>query len=615
MPPKKVYNKGGGHTPNQKSAAKITKKYKTCGKRMSPQRREKVRRALYDVSKNNQSIRKAAGENGLSYSFLYRRWTGEVNEYKMKGQPPVFTESEETAMAKWLCEMSQRGMGLRMCEFLDFVQTVVNKEKRQVPFKNGRPGKKWYYAFMNRNSHIINQRVETALELKRSRVTKEKVDAWYDRFRDFLLSIDLIDKPNKIWNADETGFNMGSNKSKVIGPTRRDLGVPHISFGKQRLTVMFCGSASGQMMPPFLVYPEPKPRGYNPLNGSLDGTDIAYTKKGWMDRATFSKFVDHFDRHAGVERPVLLLFDSVSSHVDHDVFMKAKSKGIELYRILPNATHLMQPLDKGVFGPLKSKWHLTSRKYCRENPGKTIGKDNFAIKLSETFLQFYKPLTVINAFKSAGIYPVDSTVITREMLKPSLTYTDDEAANVCIDIEETRTDSQEESGEQEKAKGALEVFQNTLSTPVRQRYAYQIEEGLDLERQSPCFDVYKKLHEKAYPHDRDLKEKSRHTCSTSGLELLADAAVLQLDTKQPVQSYLQEDSDGIGELSDTGDVPMSPVLTESLVYPKATNCSTRTRLSVLDTCPDHLTSPESIRQFSLKQLETVKSFAKKEKKS
>lgn len=93
--------------------------------------------------------------------------------------------------------------------------------------------KKWFYAFMNRNSHIINQRVETTLELKRSQVTKEKMDAWYDRFRNFLLSIGLIDKPSKIWNADETGFNMGSNKSKVIGPTRRDLGVPHISFGKQ----------------------------------------------------------------------------------------------------------------------------------------------------------------------------------------------------------------------------------------------------------------------------------------------------------------------------------------------------------------------------------------------
>lgn len=116
-------------------------------------------------------------------------------------------------------------------------------------------------------------------------------------------------------------------------------------------------------------------------------------------------------------------------------------------------------------------------KYTRENPG----KENFAVKLSETFLHFYKPLTVINAFKSAGIYPVDSTVITHEMLKPSLTYTD-KAANECAEVEnETSTSSQEESEEQKKAKGAFEVFQSTLSTPVRQRYANQLEEGLDLE--------------------------------------------------------------------------------------------------------------------------------------
>lgn len=143
-------------------------------------------------------------------------------------------------------------------------------------------------------------------------------------------------------------------------------------------------------------------------------------------------------------------------------------------------------------------------KYTRENPG----KENFAVKLSETFLHFYKPLTVINAFKSAGIYPVDSTVITHEMLKPSLTYTD-KAANECAEVEnETSTSSQEESEEQKKAKGALEVFQSTLSTPVRQRYANQLEEGLDLEGQFPCFDVYKKLHDKAYPPDRGLKRRS-----------------------------------------------------------------------------------------------------------
>lgn len=132
-------------------------------------------------------------------------------------------------MARWLCEMSQRDMGLRMCKFLDFVQSVVKKENRQTPFRDGRPGKKWYYSFMNRNSHIISSRIETPLELKRSKVTKEKIDTWYNSFRDFLCSKDLIDKPNRIWNADETGFNMSNNKCKVIGPTRRDKSVPLIS--------------------------------------------------------------------------------------------------------------------------------------------------------------------------------------------------------------------------------------------------------------------------------------------------------------------------------------------------------------------------------------------------
>jgi hypothetical protein len=48
----------------------------------------------------------------------------------MKGPATVFTEQEETSMAEWLSEMAQRGFGLRMCEFLDFVQDIVRKEKR-----------------------------------------------------------------------------------------------------------------------------------------------------------------------------------------------------------------------------------------------------------------------------------------------------------------------------------------------------------------------------------------------------------------------------------------------------------------------------------------------------
>lgn len=53
----------------------------------------------------------------------------------------------------------------------------------------------------------------------------------------------------------------------------------------------------------------------------------------------------HFDKYAGQERPVVLLMDSVSSHLNMDIFSKAISLQIEIYSLVPNATHLIQPLN------------------------------------------------------------------------------------------------------------------------------------------------------------------------------------------------------------------------------------------------------------------------------
>ncbi|XP_052818209.1 uncharacterized protein LOC128244234 [Mya arenaria] len=237
-----------------------------------------------------------------------------------------------------------------------------------------------------------------------------------------------------------------------------------------------------------------------------------------MNNIAFGKFIDHFDKFSGPERPIVLLFDSVSSHIDPDIFLSAKAKGIELYRIVPNATHLMQPLDKGVFGPMKTKWHGVCRKYTRENPGKSIGKENFAQKLTEAYLQFYKPLTVINAFKASGIYPVDSTVITSDMLKPSLTFSDSASAATPESTSEQQASVTEE---QSKARGALEMLEKSLSTPAKERYDTCLKEGYDLEGVSPCFDVYKKLHKKAFP--------AADSQPYSGLELLAEAAIFRKD--------------------------------------------------------------------------------------
>jgi len=124
--------------------------------------------------------------------------------------------------------MAERAMGLKPPEFLDFVQSVVNKEKRITPFKYGRPSRDWYKSFVNRNSHIIHRRAETSLETCRAKLTKDKVDKWYSNYRDFVVKLGVLEKPQRIFNADETGFSLGSKAGNVIGPLKTDSAqVPH----------------------------------------------------------------------------------------------------------------------------------------------------------------------------------------------------------------------------------------------------------------------------------------------------------------------------------------------------------------------------------------------------
>lgn len=195
-------------------------------------------------------------------------------------------------------------------------------------------------------------------------------------------------------------------------------------------------------------------------------------------------------------------------------------------------------------------------------------------------------MTVIHAFKSSGIYPVDRTVVTRDMLKPSLPYKNDTS-----DCEKDTENVKQSTEEQRLAEGALKVFESSLNTPDRQRPSQRIEEGYNVEGVSPCFDVYKKLHNKANPSDVDKGDER----NASALNLLAHVAFQQANpietedvTSPEIRPTKKTDSDA---------TVMSPVLDRSIVFPKAESSKPKCQL-LIDSLPDNLTSLESIRQFS-----------------
>ena len=447
-------------------------------------------------------------------------------------------------------------------------------------------------------------RKESLLEASRSKVTKESMDKWFDNYKAFLSDRDLLDKGHRIWNIDETGFTMGSKAGKVIGPTRSTApqDCPHVSGGstKDRLTVLYSANAEGDMMPPFFVYPEPKPTSYDPLIGAQRGSEIIYTKKGWMNTEAFNAFLDHFHKYAGNERPVVLLMDSVSSHINMDIFTKALSLEIEIYRLIPNATHLIQPLDKGVFGSLKKQWYATVRKNTRDTPDKPIGKRNFAAKLAETHLEFYKPKIIVGSFKGAGIFPVNRNAVSDKSLKPSLTFMNPEHEHM-----ETDKSQCEERDDDVGSRLAFEAYNAAISTPVREKYEKRLSEGYDVEGISPGFDVYKKLKSKTKQNSASERKTDcdKNVRGKNALDILADVALQNQDSNDDI------------EMSDANNNGVSPVLQDLVKLPKIQKPQKNKPVKLASTLPDNLTSSETIRKMALSRLKFAKQKAEKEKRA
>ena len=71
---------------------------------------------------------------------------------------------------------------------------------------------------------------------------------------------------------------------------------------------------------------------------------IAMSANGWIMSEIFLDFLEHFMKIIPAERPIMMLMDSHSSHV-----APGKDNGI-VFQIFPShTTHLLQPLDVGIY--------------------------------------------------------------------------------------------------------------------------------------------------------------------------------------------------------------------------------------------------------------------------
>lgn len=140
--------------------------------------------------------------------------------------------------------------------------------------------------------------------------------------------------------------------------------------------------------------------------GGPNGAKYTTSSNGWMEEDTFFDWVmNAFLSNIPEARPVTLIFDGHASHITLPLVKLAPSNQITVLRLPSHTTHYLQPLDVGVYGPLKISWEKILVKYAHQHLGRALSKDEFP-RLVKDLWETIKPESKMSGFRSCGIVPL-----------------------------------------------------------------------------------------------------------------------------------------------------------------------------------------------------------------
>ena len=98
---------------------------------------------------------------------------------------------------------------------------------------------------------------------------------------------------------------------------------------------------------------------------------------------------------------------------------KARENDIHLLCLLAHTTHILQPLDVGIF---KSHFSKACTTFLTKNPGQVITTDILASLVADAWPHSHTPLNIMSGFKKRGIYPFNPSAVEDRQTDPSKAF-------------------------------------------------------------------------------------------------------------------------------------------------------------------------------------------------
>lgn len=381
---------------------------------------EAMERALIEVKSGRCTVRQAAKEFAVPKSSLGDRVSGRVAPGSRSGPAQLITSADEELLVEFALYMSKHGFPLTKQQLVSFASTIYKRQHRRVAFS--KLGQTWWLNFRKRQEkNITIQPADSVVRGRTLCVRKEAVDQFFHLLSDVMDAHGVRDKPHQIFNCNETGFQLG--RKRVILSKPASLGFKPTPGLRDHISVLACFNAAGEDIPPFIVYSKAYPGGVCYKTQGPPNALYGWSESGCINSDLFKKwFLKHFLLYAPKERPLLMIFDGNKSPVNLEVVEVARKEAVILLCLPSHCSHILQPLDAGLFALLRQRFAALIGDGCATDAHFAVSKKEFSGVFKETY-QVVKEeegvKTVKEGFGKCGLYPMNNFAVGEGHLMPS----------------------------------------------------------------------------------------------------------------------------------------------------------------------------------------------------
>jgi hypothetical protein len=310
------------------------------------------------------------------------------------------------------------------CSFLLIFPKFMDSDRFNTVKKLS--GKDWVVAFCKRQGPTLREpehcSIGRAIGFSTAKVTLffENLKTCYEGNRF---------PPERCLNVDESGISAVRVSVPEVVTAKGKRIVCKVTSGEkgQTVTAVSCMSASGSYVPSALIFPR-KRMVPDLFSNAPTGTLALVTESGFMNSDLFPEWLQHFSRRVKPTKddPVLLILDSHVPHCTLAAVVFCRANHIALQPTPPHASHKLQPLDVGFFGPLKVAYLQEVDNWLVTNPGKSVSQRHVTGLFRAACTRTATVEKAENAFAATGICPYKPNIISDEDFEPSETIRRDE---------------------------------------------------------------------------------------------------------------------------------------------------------------------------------------------